>query len=164
MCMLQNPRLILKQKQFNLLVKEGDHFARKMLDEEIAVLLSSLGSQTPMQFDYEAALSGAGNGWQPSPHRSMSNRQQYMNRLSSEPTSASTANFSIATSGGGQHTHNSVSSRHRPGLVRQGSSDQSQDHHGQAHPWAATRRSTDSQGNEELTESIEEQMRDETTG
>lgn len=114
-----------------------------------------------MQFDYEAALSGMGNGWQPSPPRSVSvsNRQPHthMNRLSSEPTSASTANFSITTSGGGQR-HPSLSQQQRPVYVRQGSSDQSQEHQGQAHPWA--RRSDESQQNEELTESIDGHEKD----
>lgn len=143
------------QKQFNLLVKEGDQFARKMLDEEIALLLSSLSSPSPMQFDYDAALSGAGNGWQLSPPRSSA--QHYSNRLPSEPTSASTANFSIATSGGGPGPHNL--SRPHPGLVRRGSSDRSQDQHASPHPWA--RRSTDSSRDGGVAGSREEHMRDE---
>lgn len=133
------------QKQFNLLVKEGDQFARKTLDDEIAYLLGSLNASAPMQFDYDAAMSGAGNGWQPSPPRSASISQRQRARQPSEPSTASSASFSI---------------RRPSALVRHGSSD-----HGQAgphptHPWA--RSSADQHGDsEELEPAMEEHMRDE---
>ena len=105
-----------QQKQFNLLLKEGDQFARKTLDDEIAMLLSSLNGSAPLQFDYNAAMSGAGNGWQPSPS-SISSRTP-------PPNSASTANFSISTTG------HSIPRRH-PGIVRAGSSGDSMGVQGQ---------------------------------
>ena len=37
--------------------------ARKTLDDELALLTSSLMSGAPINFDYAAALSGIGNGW-----------------------------------------------------------------------------------------------------
>lgn len=150
------------QKQFNLLVKEGDSFARKMLDEEIGYLLSSLSSSQAMQFDYDAALSGVGNGWQPSPPRSAAAAARYQHHPPSSPSTASTANFSTTTSSAGGHYNSSSLSRRHPGMVRQGSSGRSQDQHS-SHPWARAGGDTsvDGHGREELAGSMEEHMNDE---
>jgi hypothetical protein len=80
------------------------------------MLLSSLTGSAPLLFDYNAAMSGVGNGWQPSP----SSQSSY----TPPPNTASTANFSISNSyashGQGQGSQ-SLPRRH-PGLTRQGSS------------------------------------------
>ncbi|WVW79092.1 hypothetical protein I302_101056 [Kwoniella bestiolae CBS 10118] len=52
------------KKQFSLLLREGDTLARKVLDDELSIILQSLnpGSQS-LNFDYKAAVVGSGNGW-----------------------------------------------------------------------------------------------------
>ncbi|ORY29163.1 hypothetical protein BCR39DRAFT_533034 [Naematelia encephala] len=51
------------KRQFSILLREGDLLARKVLDDELALLTSSLTGGAPLKFDYTAALSGTGNGW-----------------------------------------------------------------------------------------------------
>jgi len=55
--------LLIFQKQFSTLLREGDALARKVLDDELALLTGSLTLGSPIKFDYLAALSGTGNGW-----------------------------------------------------------------------------------------------------
>lgn len=126
------------QKQFNLLLKEGDQFARKTLDDEIAMLLSSLNGAAPLQFDYNAAMSGAGNGWLPSSSSSA---------RTPPPNSASTAQFSI---------NNSIPRRH-PGIVRAGSSGDSMGQHGQVRAGSNSSHGH-GQGGHEYSESIDEEV------
>ena len=45
------------------MLREGDVLARKILDDELALLTNSLTTGAPIKFDYLAALSGTGNGW-----------------------------------------------------------------------------------------------------
>lgn len=56
-------RAYTSQKHFSTLLREGDTLARKVLDDELALLTSSLTAGEPIKFDYLAALSGTGNGW-----------------------------------------------------------------------------------------------------
>lgn len=50
------------RKHFSVLLREGDALARRILDDELAVLLSSLTSGPAMKFDVRAALSGGIGG------------------------------------------------------------------------------------------------------
>ena len=45
-------------------MREADTLARKVLDDELALLMGSLvPGSPPLQFDVSAALSGSGDGW-----------------------------------------------------------------------------------------------------
>nr|XP_018258990.1 uncharacterized protein I303_08532 [Kwoniella dejecticola CBS 10117]OBR81148.1 hypothetical protein I303_08532 [Kwoniella dejecticola CBS 10117] len=66
------------KKQFSILLREGDTLARKVLDDELAMILNSLnpGSES-MNFDLNAALIGSGNGWYNTASASNSNSNPY---------------------------------------------------------------------------------------
>jgi hypothetical protein len=105
------------------------------------MLLSSLNGAAPLQFDYNAAMSGAGNGWLTSP--SSTSRTP-------PPNSASTANFSISA------TAQSIPRRH-PGIVRAGSSGDSAGMHGKVRAGSNSSHGH-GQGPYEYSESIDEEV------
>ncbi|KAK4683529.1 hypothetical protein P7C73_g6720, partial [Tremellales sp. Uapishka_1] len=51
------------RKHFSLLLREGDALARRVLDEELAALTGSLSTGNPLPFDFMAAMTGSGLGW-----------------------------------------------------------------------------------------------------
>ncbi|GFZ51454.1 hypothetical protein JCM24511_09218 [Saitozyma sp. JCM 24511] len=54
------------KKHFSILLREGDALARRVLDDEISMVLSSLSPGSgPMRFDINVAMSGQGNGYIP---------------------------------------------------------------------------------------------------
>lgn len=53
------------KKHFSILSREGDALARKVLDDELALITSSLKTGAPLKFDMTAALSSTGNGHWP---------------------------------------------------------------------------------------------------
>jgi hypothetical protein len=54
------------QKHLSNLVREIDALARKVLDDEMTILIQSLNpNSAPMKFDMAAAISSSGNGWIP---------------------------------------------------------------------------------------------------
>jgi len=105
------------------------------------MLLSSLNGAAPLQFDYTAAMSGAGNGWLPSP--SSTSRTP-------PPNSASTANFSISA------TTQSIPRRH-PGINRAGSSGDSAGMHGKVRAGSSSSHGH-GHGQYEYSESIDEEV------
>nr|XP_019009650.1 uncharacterized protein I206_05209 [Kwoniella pini CBS 10737]OCF48431.1 hypothetical protein I206_05209 [Kwoniella pini CBS 10737] len=52
------------KKQFSALLREGDTLAKKVIDDELAMILDSLNpGSKPLNFDFNAAIIGSGNGW-----------------------------------------------------------------------------------------------------
>ncbi|WWC73280.1 uncharacterized protein I206_107246 [Kwoniella pini CBS 10737] len=51
------------KKQFSALLREGDTLAKKVIDDELAMILDSLNpGSKPLNFDFNAAIIGSGNG------------------------------------------------------------------------------------------------------
>ncbi|KAK6904542.1 hypothetical protein I203_105357 [Kwoniella mangroviensis CBS 8507] len=67
------------KKQFSSLLREGDTLARKVLDDELQIIMQSLnpGSKS-FKFDLNAAVIGSGNGWINSASNPSHNNSGYM--------------------------------------------------------------------------------------
>ncbi|WWC91400.1 uncharacterized protein L201_006344 [Kwoniella dendrophila CBS 6074] len=79
------------KKQFSILMREGDNLSKKIIDDDIPMILNSLnpGSKT-LNFDYNAAIINSGNGW-------LSNSSSSQQPQPQTPNTSNTSNFNFNT-------------------------------------------------------------------